>query len=553
MAKAEQREEVEKHWHRVIDGILFSLFKSLCSGDSGQFACPNLEGDHNGTLYLFNHKVFLSSGEIKELESEDRPLRHEAFSLRIRNEVTGTRLVIHARLHSEFFTLLFAVDFSRHLSEQELTSEPPDIFKVRSEFEALQNLVAERCRESKGPHRSDLSGSEQNIMSGSRNSIEEGFKRWVEKICSTAFPRDSYLSQQPFNECGGVFAESFGYIFGLRLKDEPSPQESLLERTHRRQKDDHTPVSLTTLVKGTDLKRAPLAVIDAMLPLLKWRDPSTMDMEERLGKSEYSASLLQTGDALYLSSLGRLMPRLSEEPVVYCLVATYPSKRRLGRLVDQINTLETLRLAALRDLAEINAADEAMDSLRARLTTVGVNDSTRRDFAGLDSRFEIGLIDRVEHARSYIASFEQLSESMHIEEAEGFPKYDELVQARLSDTYDDIGSVGERYEELRKHMAFLLDAEQQKAVLDQTKAMRKHTEATTALLRTAEYLSVAPITYYIGKMLRDLGGDIFRLLHQQPTGQLANAYPYFMVSLALALSIVIWLEKTRAKGGAVPH
>jgi hypothetical protein len=562
-ASPAERKSVEKDWHYNIDRMLYNLFSLLCLPPNSQFVSPNLEGELKGqrderTLYIFNHKVRLEAtdnGKLEELIPEEQAVRHEMFFFR--TNFSGIKFIVQARLHLEYFTLLFAADFSHNPSK---FTGP--ISTIWDDFQRLHELIIERCQADTNIYRTELSKDGQSLVARYKWTVEEGFKDWIEEICEKAFGPDLNRTPHEPSRCGKIFADLFGMVFGLKLvvpsthkgesdikNDEAvaAVPTNLLTTTYARfEKDKH--LRLSALVGGTLFPpKASSALIDAIWPIIKWRNADRLELEERHGKAEYSATLFENREALYLSSLGRLLPNTGPEPIVYHLIASYSGKWRLGRLIDQIHSLETLRLAALRDLKEINGASEDINVLSARTSIARADESTLVNFAQIGQEIDFGLTYRIDRSRNYVASLRELLDTMKTEDVPGFQKYGDFMRRRIFDTFDYIDRVGSRYDELRRQITFLIDGGHEQTMMALQTATAENTSVTNDLLRIAEVFGVVPITYYVGKVTHATALDLSKywpaLAGHIPTGHL----PYFGFGLALGLSVAIYSRHARTK------
>jgi hypothetical protein len=561
--------DAEEAWFLAIDQVLLHLFLFLCPGAEAKFVCPNFEGDHRGiyhsqSLYLFRHKANLAPGMLEKsltpLEDSERSARHDVFT--IQTQHAGVRLVLHARLHAEYLTLLFAADFSDWPETSKIDSS---IAKVWDEFLKLHDIVIRRSREAKHPNFDNpLSPEDALLIDG--HSIETNLKSWVDEICIRAFGGRAADHGPSLDKCGGVFGDFFGYIFGLRSESHkpPAPANGRLEPTSFSQTSGKR-LRIPAVVDGSLFRKGALELLDAIWPIVRGFNAGSKDLERRYGKPEYSVSLFQRGSVLYISSLGRLMPNNPRrEPVVYALVVSYGSRWRLGRLIDRIHSLGTLRLAALRDLTKINTASRNITalsgSLPERLKSGQIPAEGHREaFARIGGDIDYGLFYRVARSRYYVASFKELLEMMQTERIDGFQPYNDFVRRRVYDAFDYIDRVGARYEELRRSISFWIAADQQRAMQSLQEATAEHTKATARqttvtalqtqvtnhLLRAAELFSIFPVTYYFGMATHDTVPEVAAhskwLTYVVPT----TTWPYFSVGFCIAVGLATYSHWAR--------
>jgi hypothetical protein len=216
--------------------------------------------------------------------------------------------------------------------------------------------------------------------------------------------------------------------------------------------------------------------------------------------SECTAAYMLSGRALYMSTLvsqteGPLGLRIPLTYVVYVHQRTvenvFPSKPlvtkwQLGRLIDRIHLLGSVRLAALRDLRPLRQAGDSLAGLEALITTArdAVSPNAEREDAEQPATGEVrptpplrehqdtlrliqvaqrhfnqigstyfdqtnsdtGLMYRVERSRYYVAQFRSSIPSLRLGRLEGYQRYDEFVDRRFGAYYDYIDRLGRRYE-----------------------------------------------------------------------------------------------------------
>jgi Protein of unknown function (DUF3422) len=202
---------------------------------------------------------------------------------------------------------------------------------------------------------------------------------------------------------------------------------------------------------------------------------------------EYSASYMLDWRAFYMSTLG---PQTLEGieghkyekgrriPLTFlvhancalsdCAADVPINTWQLGRLIDRIHLLGTVRLAALKNFTELRDAGTMLSRLEPLLKdardavtqhrrmgprTSAIECITRAHdyFNGITDKFvtdtgaPTGLPYRVERSRYYIEQFNKNVVALRIKRIEGCQPYDEFVQRRLGATYDFIDRLGRRY------------------------------------------------------------------------------------------------------------
>jgi hypothetical protein len=219
---------------------------------------------------------------------------------------------------------------------------------------------------------------------------------------------------------------------------------------------------------------------------------------------ECAANYMLDGHALYMSTLGPQSPSGSWKqriPVEFIIYAhqrrgdrTVVNKWQLGRLVNQILLLGTLRLCALKDVSSLHEAgrqlsllDQSMQRAREAIASTedraqikaGKSGSPTREgeqATGAESVMELigtahrklneitgiflkktasGLLYRIERSRYYVKQFEENVKLLRIKRLEGDQPYDQFIRRRLGSEFDFIDRLGIRYERATRNMVTL--------------------------------------------------------------------------------------------------
>jgi hypothetical protein len=220
------------------------------------------------------------------------------------------------------------------------------------------------------------------------------------------------------------------------------------------------------------------------------------------------------------------------DPVVFTIIVCHNSRWQLGRLIDRIQTLGTLRLAALWDFAKLqdqyarlqqlgrevdDAADERGDAERFLALAI--------ELAKINNDLPGGIPFRVKRSLYYRRQFAESLHILRINRVEGFQPYDQFVQRKLGASYDFIAQVGDLYADIRSEIDLQLSkARLQQAVIIQThlreateeirsvaeslhsvsKSIDQKQARTNILLDNAEILIAAPLLYYFGAVFMSI-------------------------------------------------
>lgn len=313
-----------------------------------------------------------------------------------------------------------------------------------------------------------------------------------------------------------------------------------------------------------DLRDEFIAPAGQKLPVIRHAPSEPFDTKESVARAhtilpfmtagvagqEHTISNFLNGRCIYASALGIQPPEREKshnQPLTYLVMATHGDRNQLGRLVDRIHVLGSVRIAALYDLPLISKAGDELHKLEDReLERIGkkLHDAIQENRRGIDIEgaerglFEVseklrgikdtingGLPYRVERSRYYHSQFTDLVAALRIEKEgriEGFQPYDQFVKHRLGSAYAFIDMVGIRYNRLELSTNTISQqirtaeaaaqtrtiATLQEESVKQTKAASSHQSAMKKALFIGDYLGtffVAP-GIVLDAMLK-LGGD----------------------------------------------
>ncbi|MEI9990185.1 MAG: DUF3422 family protein [Rhizomicrobium sp.] len=549
----------EDVWHRSIDYYLFRLFMHMhyeaqtCGTLEKEFTAPNFDRSSSRLFAFRNHFVANTKFEnwrtelqpFEKTPTHERFVRHNVFS--IRALLHGLRFTVRATLHTEYWSLSIWCDFS-DLSAENLKDAGPEALSIFNLYRSISKFVEKRFQSRWGGIVSKPGEEIPIPLSQARITLVDQFRALVATrilaVCETNFPKQDDLSLE---SVGGVFAEFFGNVFGVEigpgeLSSPIAPKlacvqvgDALVDRTFPQSIGDARFASRTALYS-----------VDAFWPVIEELHRSQPE-ETLYGKPEFTVSLFQNSRSIYISALGRLNPdaraALQSDPVIYTIIPSYRTRWQLGRLVDRINTLGTLRLAALRDLQKLSDASEKMRELERKInsTTPVAASAYASELTHLGKAFEDGLMYRVERSRYYVAQYIELMRQLRSTRVEGYQQYEDFVKRKLFDTFDFIDRLGRRYVELRSEIQLLLDRSRtdktvslQTSMDDFLKRMTRQQVQTNSLLEYAEWFIAAPIAYYAG-----MGIHYVSILTSKPVaegwGVLAGIVLYFMLVFGLRL------------------
>jgi hypothetical protein len=546
----------ESPWKQSVDNMLAHLFRSLRLAENvTDCTSPNYDPGTD-SLYLFNHKVTgLSASEfqLEVLPSQEKSVRHVVITARAR--FCGLWLTMSARLHHENLVILFALDFSGELDED--PAEAPELKAMSDDFLALHDLIIRRYDEHRksgadstvGPSRFDrtfLNDRERSEQLSKK--LIARFKSFINKLTADACDppcNDSPCSLKGFGE---KFSDFVGLIYALRVKDGAGLEYAF-------DPEDQGSLNMSAQVAGTDFAgEIGLSVLDAAWPVVTGTDRKS-DVDRAHGDPEYVVATFNERRTLYVSSLGRLGSDAGGgefAPLIYTLIVSYASPWRLGRFVDKLHTAGTLRLAAMRDLQQINLASNQIDRLSRRLASdengaklFSATNNVETQFAEIGSDMELGLAYRIGRSRYYVNSYNDTVAALRPERVQGYQFYVDFVRSRVFDAFHYIDRVGARYESLKSEIEFRANLLRRQEARQLLHATADQARAAASLLEAAELLSVIPLTYYSGFLLMELATPLAR--NYELSWLPAERLPYYGLGLLFSVTLALTSNMRRKR------
>jgi hypothetical protein len=594
----------KEEWHEAIDYFLFRIFMRLrhlaahecrTTGEN-RFRCPNLD-QRESRLYLCRHNIRVDPNDeyddrafrpLTSTEDSDRSIRYEVFS--IYTQLLGVDLTVRAELRNEFWTLTFVGDFSSLSPRSTNGGAHTKIVNAFNDLGALfsARIVANRSLDLVEPITPDEETKLYHMGDSLYDSLPDLVSKEIIEECAAGFP-----PHIKFANIGGLFADFRGAVIGIIVNScrtygnclqknedggdpyrfsymEPLRSQTNLRRTIHSHAND--------LPYGKD--NVGPRIVDALWPAVKEfyspAEPANVVLQ-KLSKPEFTVTFFQASHSIYMSSLGRFTNQpLSQrkEPLRYTIVCSYSNRWELGRLVERINNMGTLRLAAIHNVAKLQ---DASDRLRG-LYDLWQTNSHASDFDAkklaidiekLGSNIDAGLTYRIERSAYYVKSFDTILRGLREKRLEGFQPYRSFVQRRMGGTFDFIARIGIRYRELRSEVELTLERQRTEKITRLHEAavslnlktekiqesidvtihnLDKSQHDTNNLLLRAEWLVGITLTYYIGTIGFELLTDVF------PHLGLWKYLAYF--ATAVIVTSALWLLHPHGRGArshAVPR
>jgi hypothetical protein len=536
-------------WVCNIEEYIWRLYNYLqekgCKPETPSFSVS--DNGNTKCLALLNHSYKAKNHVWEKLERISPGTRYKI--VRISFVWESMPVTVSFELHNEYFTVSTGIDLSRWSDDKTWPdpSKPPgrNARLLSAAIRKFNDFATERYKEA----------------DRSRKRVErEGDDRLLEipffRIYRTVWRSlHSQIFSRPFKEVGinklnGVCAD-FRYFIVTRDAEQFMLLPGNYKKDVKLEKDRFSPAAYRNCV-------------ETIRPFLKLSAGPQLP--------EYTFSRLLQGACVHGSALGATPIELERDkkPVMDLLIFTHSDKWQIGRLIDRGNTLGTLRIAALYDIDNLNAANVELRKLEEEVEAAHVgaskaitrNEKIRRQIDSdedpkdetkilneisnfnktlltlSETNIKGGLPYRVERSRYYRQQFLDLITALRIRRIEGSQPYDEYVDRRLSATYDFIRMVGVRYVRVQQTIAALNRQLTNRELLRLQERIHDWTVAIGKVQEHAEvlfFLILCP--YYASSVLI----HIFRAAHFSQTRigwdvEKAILFAVTTISLACAVS-----------------
>lgn len=444
-----------------------------------------LEGGANGTIHV------RKKDKVKDLPASMSAKTVRSGTIRIaRFWWHGIRATIRLEFRTEYVMITSILDLSlKPCREYALPDDPDNVQRrVSATFKRLGELFNNAAEQPDSQPKPRKPTAQERAGLVERQKEYSAMARFLQYDLWKAFEK-SVLDAPGANGAilgsrfGEVFADFRGVVSGStaerRPLDELKPERRALEQNWRRhfELEPHTERT-RQLEHGSPPADWARDTLRRLWPLIE-PDPYLHDYE-------FTVSGFLAGRALFVTALGPKLPNSIKcgwewTPVCNFIHSYTDDVWQLGRLVDRIKNLGTLRLAATVEIeplidsgaqvddliAAMHRADEAIQNEIDRRTDDGSAskatalspDKAMTDVRGLyqlmNNSFSNDIHFRLDRADYYIDQFTRGAAALRVKRIEGFQKYDEMVQRRMSGVFSYVGLMKNRMIDVDARMSAL--------------------------------------------------------------------------------------------------
>lgn len=317
---------------------------------------------------------------------------------------------------------------------------------------------------------------------------------------------EQYKARSERSKLGGIFADFRGLVFNERHPDEKIATGDFLQLPGW-----HVSELRSTAVPLREISSDDGAQLTYSLwPLL------TIEDKVDLKKYEFTVSRMLGSRALYITALGaQPSPYLDSSldsgddrqlPVFYLAYFTTFNRWQIGRLIDRINHLGTVRIAAIQQSEKLREKGTELQSLSVD-EVLGSSTSAAEQQALLDKMifaqgriadwakqdFPGGIHYRIERSGYYVKQFRDGVPALRIKRVGGYQPYDVFVEHRLGAVFDFIRTLGVRLERFERRFNVLYQFLLVGKSVEQTRTIARLQTAAEAF-----FLGLAAPYYLLG-------------------------------------------------------
>jgi hypothetical protein len=346
-------------WVQEIEKFILALYHHLA--DSGFSPHTRSHRRQTATLQLLNNVYqFNDRTGNKPSAIPGQAPRYQIF--RVRFSYGGVPATITIELHDEYLTVCTSIDLAWKPKDKSLVSYP----LLRS-IENLTSAIATFNVDATTHYNETRAGTSEANKHATRRAFSKSYEQiysniWIDVFDLVFRSPYSLINKTMF---GDTFADLRGFVAAAgqaTFITEPgsyTPKKTIEER-----------IGTQTFEDSDTVKR-----VDVLLCWLKADkgfesedDDRDADLTEPV---EFSYTTFLDHRVIYATALGAQLSRSrgAQAPVTFMMLARNQARWQLGRMVERIQTLGTLRLAALYDLPhlinagfELRLLDQKLDS-----------------------------------------------------------------------------------------------------------------------------------------------------------------------------------------------
>jgi hypothetical protein len=542
-------EDRRGQWVAHADAYIASLFRCVHRAWSDEVEAgraapeaepifPNLP-NQDSSVELFAHKVSVAALKSGSLNDEIM-LEAVRFGFSRRNEhVTftfyhdGVPITVRAGLQDEYFSLTLVVQLSSRIAPagQDAADPPAGSFaaEAKGHLESLEALVSKRWSkiETTLRHREGDFARGLNVDTHDMHDDAHFFYNTIWEQLDEAYllpgltadfrfaSRETALQMEP-DRLGHIFCDLRNCAFSIGVDEGPREGIADPRSPNCDPLGKHLPISKPNIFLNAPRKalaaytterifndRDSLSVVDTFLPFLEAAALSETEfntLQKRIGsgggdvgdpihKLEYAATRFLHGRAIHLSTLLGDAKQDEQRPLKFLMIFRSRHRWQVGRVIERINYLGTMRLASLLRLSRFTEVGRKLRDFRLgtnhHIGNTGGADAYRAEYDRYSAAFQTRMprlgspprenapseggasdgeaipalregenevIFGLERTRYYICQFNAMVDDLRAWPIEGFQPYAEFVRRRLGANWAFIETLADRIERIDRQL-----------------------------------------------------------------------------------------------------
>jgi hypothetical protein len=530
-----------KERKKIVDQYLQRLYKKLYtdpekgSATTGvsEFGITNATPDYAPLFQC----ALNSSGDFKDLDPTGKRSGKDSQVVTYRFFWWGLLVQFRFEFHTEYLTLSAYIDMSTHLDLAQFEKSPAPVYSLYSELKKLEINITDDRPTIEDPERHN---------SGIRKKYETINEALYFAIWEELYKTVLHTDDKEIKALGRVFADFRCLMLSKQADDKYATvqgnrwtnfqQPFWRRRGGASPQDNDIPHNTEKYWQQRRAEFWPLLTVNIR------------DVDFAL--YEFTVSQMLKGRAMYVTALGPQPPTEIDGrrfPLCYFVYTYTLNGWQIGRLVDRINSLGTVRLAALIQLEQLreaalklsdcerniksafvsahqikarsktrksaqnsNHADneqtlshEKQEEVEHEITTLqGHLKDVEETIGDINGMFGGDVEYRIERSRYYVRQFLRGLGALRIRRLEGFQPYNVFVARRLGAAFDSIDLLGLRYQRVRGDIAALFQlylAHETRAVEIATRDQNLEIERIQSIADIALFWVLLP--YYSGNLI----------------------------------------------------
>ncbi|WP_156829827.1 DUF3422 family protein [Methylovulum miyakonense] len=376
----------------------------------------------------------------------------------------GIKTTIRSEIYTEFFTMSIIIDASEPTSADNDETKN----KLGENLDKLEYLI-------------NTDAIDTNGLSAIHKYLYEIV--WDEFHKDILCPEEHVSSDGIINnhdDIGTIFADFRVLLTGSSASEKNKDEYAIYDSKEKNRKllfrkafsqsygGNSAPEEPTAHFEEIDKKDNGKSVMATLWPFL------TIDKSVNLCEYEFAACLMDNRRMIYATAMGPQPHDQQKNTPLFAFHYWNTNNRwQIGRMVDRLNYVGTVRLAAIMEVNKLRAystntlhdIQNKIEYVRDHVSQHDDNPHDLNDFAILaeaqqqlkSDKIDAGVDQRIHRSRFYVKQFKYTIKTLGLEHGriDGYQPYDEFIFRRLGTLFEFIDRLGIRYDQAKNDIANL--------------------------------------------------------------------------------------------------